>query len=144
MNVCQWTRVPRPKTDSDPVPVKGGALRHLVDNGRRRQNELVIDIAVNPYVLQECLKERELKVMLVSLSLDFIDEFLAITTDRNVQNVEEEFKGQREDISYSLDEQWSELLTRESRLDIGDSLLRTLNKKQSQSKGVCIHCLVLF
>ena len=59
MNVCKWNRVPLPSEDnnSSEVPVKGGILRHVVEDGKRRQNDLVIDIAFNPVFIQvrECV-----------------------------------------------------------------------------------------
>ena len=93
-----------------------------------------MDIAFNPYVLGECLKNEELKQMLISLSLDFVDDHLKIVTDRQLRKVSEKFRGSQKDIVYALDESWSDLLSEETRLDMGDSLLRSLRGEEGGGK----------
>ena len=131
--MCQWKRVPQPKTETDPIPVKGGVLRYVVHNGQRRDRELLIDIAYSPFVLEGCLKEPELRGMLVSLSLDFVDEVLSVVTDRKVSNLSQKCCGDPRDIAHSLDEEWNSLLSEKSRLDVGDSVLRTLKSHERQT-----------
>ena len=130
-------RVPSPKTDDDPIPVKGGTLRHLTESKKKTQ-DLLIDIAFNPSVLDECTKEKTLEFMLISLALDFVENFAELRIDRKsyMKLKQQSFKGLQEDIRCSLDEQWRGSLSEESRLDIGDSILKQLSKMTTEdSKG---------
>ena len=138
--MCKWTRVPRPKTDDDPVPVKGGTLRHLTE-GDKKTPDLLIDIAFNPSVLDECTKETTLEFMLVSLALDFVEDYAELSVDRKTCTKLKRplFKGLEEDIRCSLDEQWRGSLSEKSRLDIGDSLLKQLSKMTTEdSEGALL------
>ena len=131
--------MPRPKTDNDSIPVKGGILRHVTKNGNKTK-DLLIDIAFNPYVLDECAKQQELEGMLVSLALDFVEDFTEQKIDRkSCRKAKEEFVGLQNDIQCSLDEQWKDGLSNESRLDIGESLLKQLSslKVEEASRGTC-------
>ena len=150
--MCKWIRVPRPKTDDDPISVKGGMLRHVTKNGKKTK-DLLIDIAFNPYVLDECAKQQELEDMLVSLALDFVQDFTEQKVDRkSCSKVREVFVGLESDIQCSLDEQWKDRLSEESRLDIGVSLLKQLSslKVEEASQGtykpsflhVHVHCVM--
>lgn len=73
------------------------------------------------------MKQTLLEDMLISLSLDFVEDFTKLQIERkSCRKIKEKFKGIPKDIQCSLDEQWRELLSEESRLDIGDSLLKQL------------------
>ncbi len=129
LNVCQWQRVPRPKSDDDPVPVKGGTLRHLTTKEGKKTKHLIFDVAFNPYVLEECMKEKTLEDMLISLSLDFLEDITALRVQRkSCMKVKERVMGVAMDVHCSLDEQWRELLSQASRLDVGESLLSQLKE----------------
>ena len=132
MNVCTWTRIPRPRLGKEPIPVKGGVLRHLVEDGTRRQNELLFDIAFHPHVVEECTKSTDLRPMLISLSLDFTDEYLSVVTDGTYQVLPQKFKGPRSDVVNSLDDTNAELLSRQSRLDLGESILGSLKRRKGK------------
>ncbi|XP_011409326.1 PREDICTED: PIH1 domain-containing protein 2-like, partial [Amphimedon queenslandica] len=84
INVCSWNRVPYPPTDNDPIPVKGGTLRHhLNDKRKRTQNsELLYELAFNPRVTKECSKDLLMFEMLKNLSLDFTEDTLSVHTNR--------------------------------------------------------------
>ena len=110
------------------IPVKGGVLRHVVENGKKQPNDLLVDIAFNPCLVQGCINDRVVMERLVALSLDFIDDFLSILTDRNTRIMSQPYKGPLEDIARSVDEQQAELLTRESWLDFGESILTSIRR----------------
>ena len=120
--------------------MKGGILRYVLIDGKRRKNQLLIDIAFNIKMLEECLEHDDLKQMLLSLSLDFIEDYLNIVTDRNLKMMSQKFYGPPNDIGYSLDEMWSDLMSKESRLDLTDSLLSSLKvgKRGKERKGWCV------
>ena len=134
--MCKWIRVPKPKKDSDPIPVKGGTLRH-VTRDKQKTKDLIIDIAFNPYVLEECERNKILEGMLISLSLKFVEDFTQLKVSReNCVKIQETFKGLLMDIRCSLDEQWRSSLSDESKLDIGDSILKQLSEmRMEETRG---------
>lgn len=80
LNVCGWTRVPQPKSTTDPVPVKGGVLRHKLDKVTNKKiNELIYDVAFNPEVLAEVSSSDELEKMLTQLCFTYIEDVVGIT-----------------------------------------------------------------
>ena len=149
VNLCQWKRIPHQKDWTDPViPVKGGVLRHVVENGKKQPNDLLVDIAFNPCLVEHCKADRAVMDRLVTLSLNFIDDFLSILTDRNTQILPELYKGPLEDISHSIDEHQAELLPRECWLDMEESILSSIKRGKRvrpMRKGVYIHvCSCIF
>lgn len=84
LNVCQWDKLPHPKSDTDPVPVKGGVLRHKMDKvSNKKTNELIYDIAFNPKVIAEISTSQELQEMLNRLCFDYLKDIVEITvTDK--------------------------------------------------------------
>ena len=43
---------------------------------------LIFDIAFNPFVIAECTKDTTLEGLLISLSLDFVEDFTQLMLDR--------------------------------------------------------------
>ncbi len=80
LNVCSWDTVPRPKTDTDPVPVKGGVLRHNVDKvTKKKTTGLVYDVAFNPSILDEVESSQELQDMLHQLCFQYLEDIVKVT-----------------------------------------------------------------
>ena len=74
--MCKWIRVPKPNTDRDPIPVKGGVLRYLIDERTKRKlpsKDLVYDTAFNPSVLDECSQSPIMDSVLVTLVLEYVE-----------------------------------------------------------------------
>ena len=147
VNVCEWKRIPPEKVDAaakhSQVPVKGGVLRHLVEEGKRQANCLLVDVAFSPSFLELCMTENSAKEAVTSLTLDFLDSYLSIIADRNTRIVSKaKFKGPEPDIALSLEQQSPELITKESWLDLRDSLLSSLKKESQAStdKGLLDSC----
>lgn len=131
LNVCKWSRVPHPKTDNDPIPVKGGVMRHLLHKeSKRKTRDVVYDIAFHSDVLVECLKQRELEEMMASLCWDYVENetSLRIANRKDCKKMEVSHKGVLGDIRSSLDEEWRHLLSQDSKMDIGDSILKQLRE----------------
>lgn len=133
VNVCKWSKLPRPKTDVDPIPVKGGVLRHLVKKGKRVP-PLLFDLAFNPYVTDQCGgTDPVLYEMLVSLTIQFIADATGVEVDPSkCERLSHLHKGPLKDIHNSLDENFNHLLPPESRLDVGQSILDALQRLNSQ------------
>ena len=146
--MCKWVQIPGPTSDTDPIPVKGGVLRHLVKNGHKTEH-LLIDIAFNSYVIEECCKRSELEQLLIGLSLDFVSDFTKLSVDKqSYKKLKVAFKGAKEDMGHSLDERLNHLLPKESHMDIGESILDELHRmsvsEDKKSEGEKLPPLKLF
>lgn len=95
----------------------------------------MIDIAFNPQVIDECMKDPTMCDMLNSLSLDFISDTTKLLLYRKTfKNIKSSFKGPKNDIHCSLDEHLKDGLTPASKLDICDSLLDQLANLNTSSE----------
>ena len=131
VNICSWQQVPKPKSDKDPIPVKGGTKRKLKKKPFKKwknSNE-VFDLAFHPTVLQECLKKSQLEHMLIELCMDYIEQQAGISLVRKSwQMCKEGFIGPKEQITLSLNEQYKLPAT-------GDSEGKDEIKLPSSTKG---------
>lgn len=128
INICKWAKIPSPQGDTDPVPVKGGILRHLVKNGKKT-SDLLYDVAFSPQFLEECQQKVPLQDMLNSLIIRFIEDMIKLKINQeSLKKMKSDFKGPRADIPNSLDERFNHFLPMESRLDIGDTILEELSR----------------
>ena len=130
------------------VPVRGGVLRHVVRDGKKRPSDLLVDIAFAPSFLNVAIGDTEMVQVIIELTLEFMDDYLSMATDRNTRIESQKFEGPREDIGFSLDGQNQELMTSESRLDLSESVLSSLKKgkkMKSTRRGVCLCvCVCVF
>ena len=83
---------------------------------------------------QANIKDSDVMDMLLTVTLDFIDDYLSIITDRKTKILTESFKGPQQDIGFSLDHHNPELITRESWLDLSDTILSSMKKTWKTSK----------
>ena len=104
-----------------------------MEDGKRKKKCLLIDIGFSPYFIEANIRDGEMMRVIISMTLDFIDDYLSILTDRDVQIVPQVFKGPEKDVGLSLDQQSPELMTRESWIDLSDTVLTSL--KKSRKKG---------
>lgn len=64
----------------DPVPVKGGILRHKVDKvSKKKTTGLIYDIAFNPSILEEVDSSEELNDMLTQLCFHYLEDVIKVT-----------------------------------------------------------------
>ena len=120
--------MPYPPTDKDPIPVKGGTLRHRLNDKRQRsQNcDLVYELGFNQRVTEECQKDLLMFEMLKNLSLDFTQDTLGIHIDRETVTKYNESIRPSEELQSSLDESMSHLLPKGS--EIEDSLFKKISQ----------------
>ncbi|XP_072049253.1 PIH1 domain-containing protein 2-like [Amphiura filiformis] len=91
INMCSWTRVPKPDTDEDPISVTGGPLEENVDG---KECYKIVRLAINPYVLDECCKHAEEKDMLIQLGLKYLEHQHNIGISRRYKILEDtQYKG---------------------------------------------------
>jgi len=75
INIMDWSRIPAPKSDEDPIPIVGGSLFTVSDESGSSIN--VVPVAFNPKVLEDyginspLMKERRL---LVNLAIDYVED----------------------------------------------------------------------
>jgi len=98
INVCQWTKVPGPKTENDAIPVKGGILRNL------EKAVQVYDVAFNPSVIENCTRQ-DVEGQLIQLVLDYTTDMTELKLKRNsCKKVTKKFVGAEKEIISSIDE----------------------------------------
>ena len=64
INAVKWKQINAPKSELDPIPMSCSELREELINDRMC---LVVDVAMNPGVIDQCLQKEEEKRMLVDL-----------------------------------------------------------------------------
>lgn len=98
INVCQWSQVPKPKTDNDAIPVKGGVVR------KHDSTTQVYDVAFNPDVIKECEREG-VNEQLVQLVLDYANDMTKLMLKRSTcKRLDKKFVGSLQEVISSIDE----------------------------------------
>uniref|UniRef100_A0A8C6S8F3 PIH1 domain containing 2 n=1 Tax=Neogobius melanostomus TaxID=47308 RepID=A0A8C6S8F3_9GOBI len=69
INLCSWKRVPAPQHPGKPLPLCGGKME--IEENRGQGSYSVLDVAVNPGLLQECKPSRKEMNQLYILLLNF-------------------------------------------------------------------------
>lgn len=135
--MSSWQQIPKPKSDQDPIPVRGGTLRKRTvqtSKGSCAASKLgqIFDLAFNPDVLEECLKDAETEDMLINLSMDYIEKQVGLRLDRKTcVRLKEKCIGTKEELHYSLNEQYKHLL----KVEEPEIKLPTISKEQSQKRS---------
>ena len=84
INIMDWSRIPAPKSDEDPIPTLGGSLFTVSDDDG--SSVTVVPVAFNPKVLHDYgidssfVEERRL---LVNLAIDYIEDQNKVTVSRD-------------------------------------------------------------
>ena len=96
--MCQWTKVPAPKTNNEAIPVKGGTLRNL------DKTALVYDVAFNPSVITDCTRQ-DVEDQLIQLILDYTTDMTKLKLKRNsCKKVGKSFVGSEKEMISLIDE----------------------------------------
>ena len=138
INVCQWCQVPKPKTDDDAIPVKGGILRNL------DQITQVYDVAFNATIIEECIRQGDANEQLVQLILDYTIDMTKLSLKRNTcTKLDKKFVGSLQDIISSIDEHQKSSMHYKSRVksDQPQSLLDQLaniNQEKDQEPDIIL------
>ncbi|XP_049433072.1 PIH1 domain-containing protein 2 [Epinephelus fuscoguttatus] len=103
ISICSWKRVPAPQDPSRPLPVCAGKLETDTDEGRGVYT--VLDVALNPAVLQESMKD---KTEVYTLALSFAQRQYGMTLSQRYTVVSCGPKSSLEDLYRRLGfQQWS-------------------------------------
>ncbi|XP_054459799.1 PIH1 domain-containing protein 2 [Anoplopoma fimbria] len=81
INICSWKRVPAPQDPSRPIPVCSGKLETDTNEGQGRYS--VLDVALNPAVLQESKKDKT-EVYMLALSFAQQQHGMSLSQQYNV------------------------------------------------------------
>lgn len=136
INVCQWCHVPKPKTDNDAIPVKGGILRKL------DQVTQVYDVAFNPAIIEECSRQENANQQLAGLILDYTIDMTKLALKRNTcTKLDKKFVGSLQDIISSIDERQEPSMRSRVKSDQSQSLLDQLaniNQEKDQETDIIL------
>ncbi|XP_026196257.1 PIH1 domain-containing protein 2 isoform X2 [Anabas testudineus] len=72
VNICSWKRVPAPQDPSKPLPLCAGKLE--TDTKKDQGLYTVLDVAINPVVLQESKKDKKEISHVYMLALSFVQQ----------------------------------------------------------------------
>ena len=107
--------MPKPKTDNDAIPVKGGMLRKL------DQTTQVYDVAFNPAIMEECARQEDANEQLVQLILDYTIDMTKLTLKRSTcTKLDKKFVGSLQDLISSIDERQQSSMHNKSRVKSDD------------------------
>ena len=133
--MCSWQQIPKPESDQDPIPVRGGTLRKRTVQTNMQsfpasQQGQIFDLAFNPDVLEECLNDADTEHMLIELSMDYIEKQVGLQLKRKTcVKLKEKCIGTKQELHGSLNEQYKHLLVRTEEAEVR---LPTTSKGRSE------------
>nr|XP_033774468.1 PIH1 domain-containing protein 2 [Geotrypetes seraphini]XP_033774469.1 PIH1 domain-containing protein 2 [Geotrypetes seraphini]XP_033774470.1 PIH1 domain-containing protein 2 [Geotrypetes seraphini] len=71
INICKWSRIPAPESDSHPVPLSAGRLEDVFDGSEFYS---IIDIAYNPEMLKKADDNQIEMNQLIQLAMKYTEE----------------------------------------------------------------------
>ncbi|KAI6053648.1 PIH1 domain-containing protein 2 isoform X1 [Marmota monax] len=90
INLCQWKRIPAPKSLTHPVPLIVGRPEDISETS---DTYTVIDVAYNPDILQTAEKDQVKKDQLVKMTMKCIEEQLQFTLSHTYHITKFRIKG---------------------------------------------------
>jgi len=84
INIMEWSRIPPPKSDEDPIPTLGGSLFTISDDDG--SSVTVVPVAFNPKVLQDYGIDSSLmeeQRLLVNLAMAYIEDQNKVTVSHD-------------------------------------------------------------
>ncbi|XP_060703061.1 PIH1 domain-containing protein 2 [Hemiscyllium ocellatum] len=133
VNLCTWSRVPAPKSKSDPVPLAGGRLEETVEG---REIYSVTDVAYNPEVLKEGNEDPVEKDQLIRLAMKYIEEQHCTHLSYSYTLLKDKLKGSKKQMKLRLTGKADPMQTAKhmSPEESGASLLQQLAMLKSADK----------
>ncbi|XP_067910050.1 PIH1 domain-containing protein 2 [Heterodontus francisci] len=99
VNLCTWSRVPAPKSESDPVPLGGGKLEENVEG---TEIYSVTDVAYNPEVLKKGSENPVERDQLIRLAMKYIEEQHCIRLSHSYTLLKDKLKGSKKQMKQRL------------------------------------------
>ncbi|XP_060551014.1 PIH1 domain-containing protein 2 isoform X2 [Pantherophis guttatus] len=99
INLCRWSRIPAPKSPSEPVLLSAGKMETLSDNSEICS---ILDMAYNPSVLERVEDNSLEKDQLIRMSLKYVEEHFNVTLSHSWSMAKFKLKGSLERMRESL------------------------------------------
>ncbi|XP_053438481.1 PIH1 domain-containing protein 2-like [Nycticebus coucang] len=99
INLCQWKRIPVPKSATHPVPLSVGKPEDMTESS---DAYTVIDVAYNPNVLQAAEKNQVKKDQLIQMTMKCIEKQLQLTLSHSYHITKFKIKGSIERMEQNL------------------------------------------
>lgn len=71
INICGWTRIPKPESDTHPIPIKSGLVQKFQS---KKQQFCYVDVAVNDNVIKSSIEDKNFKEQVILLSMNYIND----------------------------------------------------------------------
>ncbi|XP_030076490.1 PIH1 domain-containing protein 2 [Microcaecilia unicolor] len=125
INICKWSRIPAPESDTHPVPLSAGRLEDVLDGSEFHS---IIDIAYNPEMLKRADSTRTEMDQLIQLAMKYTEEKFKLTLARSFHITTFTLKGSLKRMRASFKGMGSQApVTKEREHDVKeDSLLQQL------------------
>ncbi|XP_065069675.1 PIH1 domain-containing protein 2-like [Rhopilema esculentum] len=95
INVCKWKQVPPPESDHDPIKIIASELREELISSNFCY---VIDVAINPDVVEQCMQKTEEKNMLLELTLRYVEAVTNLKLETDCKMIENDYKGNKDNL----------------------------------------------
>ncbi|XP_013926229.1 PREDICTED: PIH1 domain-containing protein 2 [Thamnophis sirtalis] len=99
INLCRWSRIPAPKSPSEPVLLSAGKMETLSDKSEICS---ILDMAFNPSVLERVEDNPPEKEQLIRMSLKYVEEHFSVTLSHSWSVAKFKLKGSLERMRASL------------------------------------------
>ncbi|XP_038634555.1 PIH1 domain-containing protein 2 [Scyliorhinus canicula] len=124
VNLCMWSCISAPKTESDPVPLAGGNLEENVEG---TEIYTVTDVVYSPEVLKKVNEDTVERDQLVRLAMKYIEEQHSLRLSHSYTLMKYKLKGNKKQMKQRLTGKASPAQTaREVTSESGTSLLQQL------------------
>ncbi|XP_037402715.1 PIH1 domain-containing protein 2 isoform X2 [Pygocentrus nattereri] len=99
VNLCGWKRVPAPTSSTQPLPVCGGRLETVSEEN---ENYYIVDVALNPEVLQRAEGDTQEKEQIHLLALSFIQQHHNLNLSKHFTVTKGKLKGSVQNVKSRL------------------------------------------
>ncbi|XP_026536738.1 PIH1 domain-containing protein 2 [Notechis scutatus] len=99
INLCSWSRIPAPKSPSEPILLSAGKMETLSDNSEICS---ILDVAYNPSVLERVKDSPPEKDLLIRMLLKYAEEHFNVTLSQSWSVAKFKLKGSLERMRESL------------------------------------------
>uniref|UniRef100_A0A8C5SVZ1 PIH1 domain-containing protein 2 n=1 Tax=Laticauda laticaudata TaxID=8630 RepID=A0A8C5SVZ1_LATLA len=130
INLCSWSRIPAPKSPSEPILLSAGKMEMPSDNPEICS---ILDVAYNPSVLERVKDNPPEKDLLIRMLLKYAEEHFNVTLSKSWSVAKFKLKGSLERMRESLRREQPPLAVsqRHPNKEVTLSQLRSLRAEES-------------
>uniref|UniRef100_A0A670Y5Q4 PIH1 domain-containing protein 2 n=1 Tax=Pseudonaja textilis TaxID=8673 RepID=A0A670Y5Q4_PSETE len=100
INLCSWSRIPAPKSPSEPILLSAGKMETLSDNSEICS---ILDVAYSPSVLERVKDNPPEKDLLIRMLLKYAEEHFNVTLSQSWSVAKFKLKGSLERMRQSIE-----------------------------------------